>query len=125
MSDNIWFKIFAWLPFLPADEMEISLKFRYMGGRPYTPPVYRPELKEWIVGEQQQLNTLRYPVYHRLDVRVDRRFIFDRWNMVLFFDLVNIYNRDNIWSYQYNDDGTIDEVLHYNTLPVGGISLEF
>ena len=125
MSDNIWFKIFAWLPFLPADEMELSIKFRYMGGRPFTPPIYRAEIQEWIVEEQQQLNTQRYPIYHRLDVRIDRRFIFDRWNMVIFFDLVNIYNRDNIWSYQYNDDGTIENILHYKTLPVGGISLEF
>jgi outer membrane receptor protein involved in Fe transport len=125
MSESIWFKIFAWLPFLPADEMEISFKFRYMGGRPFTPPIYRAELREWVIEEQQQLNTQRYPIYHRLDIRIDRRFIFDRWNMVIFFDLVNIYNRDNIWSYQYNEDGTIDNILHYKTLPVGGISLEF
>jgi hypothetical protein len=38
---------------------------------------------------------------------------------------VNIYNNDNIWSYQYNDDGTIDEVLQFNTLPVGGVTIEF
>jgi outer membrane receptor protein involved in Fe transport len=120
-----WFKILSWLPFLPADELELSIKFRYMGGRPFTPPVYRPELREWIVGGQQQLNTDRYPDYHRLDVRIDRRFLFEKWNFVIFFDLVNIYNRDNIWSFQYNDDGTVDEILHYKTLPVGGISLEF
>ena len=125
IRSKIWFQIFSWLPFLPADEMELSVKFRYMGGRPYTPPVYYPELREWIVEAGQPLNTSRYPVYHRLDVRIDRRFIFQKLNLVIFFDLVNIYNRNNVWSYQYNDDGTVDEILHYNTLPVGGISLEF
>lgn len=41
----------------------------------------------------------------------------------LFFQ--NIYNQDNIWSYNYNDNGTRDRVLQYKTLPVGGVSVEF
>lgn len=124
MRSNFWFQIFSWIPFLPSDEMELSIKFRYMGGRPFTPPVYQPELREWIVEPQQPLNTKRYPAYHRLDVRIDRRFIFRKLNLTVFFDLVNIYNRDNIWDFQYNEDGTTTNILNYKTLPVGGISLE-
>jgi outer membrane receptor protein involved in Fe transport len=125
MKSKWWFHTVSWLPFMPSDEFEISLKFRYLGGRPFTPPVYRPELREWIVDETQSLNTERYPAYHRLDLRIDKWYSYRNWNFVIFFDLVNIYNNDNIWSYQYNDDGTIDEVLQFNTLPVGGVTIEF
>jgi hypothetical protein len=120
-----WYHALSWIPFFPADEVELSTKFRYLGGRPYTPPVYRPELKEWAVEEQQQLNSSRFPSYYRLDFRIDRRFIFDTWNLVIFFDVVNILNRDNIWNYNYNDDGSRERVLQYSTLPVGGVSVEF
>ena len=108
---------------------ELSLKFRYLGGRPYTPPVYYPHLQEWIVQETQQLNSKRYPQYHRLDLRIDHRFLFDNWSFVIFFDINNIYNRDNIWAYQYgvDDDGNkeVRDVLQYKTIPVGGFTIEF
>jgi outer membrane receptor protein involved in Fe transport len=120
-----WFYAISWLPIMPADEFEISLKFRYLGGRPFTPPVYKPELKKWVVEEQNELNTERYPAYNRLDLRIDKRYNYDNWSFVIFFDIVNIYNRDNVWSYQYNDDGTIDKVLQFNTLPVAGVTIEF
>jgi len=120
-----WFNFISWLPVAPADEFELSMKFRYLGGRPYSPPVYHPEWRSWVVEEDQQLNSNRYPVYHRFDLRIDRRFIFKTWNLVVFFDIMNIYNRDNIWEYQYNDDGSREDVLQFQTLPVGGVSLEF
>jgi len=44
---------------------------------------------------------------------------------VIFFDIVNIYNRENVWDYNYNDDGSRERVLQYQTLPVGGVSVEF
>ncbi len=119
------YKVFSWLPFVPADEVELSVKWRYLGGRPYTQPVYHPELQRWVVEETLELNGRRYPAYHRLDVRIDRRFLFHSWALVVFFDLVNVYNRDNIWDYQYNDDGTVSRVLQYKTMPVGGMTLEF
>ncbi|MCC5940121.1 MAG: TonB-dependent receptor [Balneolaceae bacterium] len=125
MKSNWWFHTISWLPFMPSDQFEISLKFRYLGGRPYTEPVYRPELRQWVVEENQLLNTERYPAYHRLDLRIDKMYSYPNWNFSIFFDLVNVYNRDNLWSFQYNDDGSIDRVLQFNTLPVGGVTIGF
>ncbi len=125
MKSNWWFHTISWLPFMPSDQFEISLKFRYLGGRPYTEPVYRPELREWVVEENQLLNTERYPAYHRLDLRIDKLYAYRNWNFTIFFDLVNLYNRGNLWSFQYNDDGSVDRVLQFNTLPVGGVTIEF
>jgi len=119
-----WYKSFNWI--LPlGDEVEYSVKFRYLGGRPYTPPVYHPEYRRWIVEETQAKNTERYPAYHRLDFRLDKRFFFDSWNFVLYFDVSNLYNQHNIWEYQYNDDGSKEKILQYETMPVGGFIIEF
>jgi len=38
---------------------------------------------------------------------------------------MNIYNKDNIWDYQYGDNGTKGEVWQYKTMPVGGFTIEF
>ncbi|MDZ7314962.1 MAG: TonB-dependent receptor [candidate division KSB1 bacterium] len=119
------YKIFSWLPFVPADDNELSVKWRYLGGRPYTKPVYHPEIQRWVIDENLPMNAHRYPAYHRLDLRLDRRFVFNTWAMIVFFDVINLYGRDNVWSYQYNDDGTVSQVNQFSTMPVGGVSLEF
>jgi len=52
-------------------------------------------------------------------------FIFKNWNMVVFLDMYNLLNRPNIWEYQYNDDGAIEDILQFEIFPVGGVSIEF
>jgi outer membrane receptor protein involved in Fe transport len=120
-----WFEFFNWLPIGLSDEYEISVKYRYLGGRPYTPPVYYPELRYWNHEEDQLFNTARYPIYGRLDLRIDRRFIFNTWSFVFFLDFWNVLGRDNIWGYQYDSDGSRDEVLQFQAMPIVGISFEF
>jgi len=127
---NSWiYDWISWFPLVPADEDEISIKWRYLGGRPFTPPVYHPEWREWVVEETQQLNTERFPEYHRLDFRIDKRFIFESWNLVTFLDIINIYGQDNLWNYNYGFDSEKgperEDVLQFQVFPVGGVSLEF
>ena len=124
LKEQLWYKLTAWL--LPlGDEVEFGFRYRYLGGRPYTARLYRPQYRNWRSNETELLNQVRYPYYSRFDFRLDRRFFFDNWNMVVYFDIMNVFDRDNIWEYQYNDDGTIEEVLQFQTFPVGGVSLEF
>ncbi len=118
-----WYKAFAWL--LPlADEQEFSIKFRYLGGRPYTLKTYQPQHHEWIVEPTQPFNGDRLPAYHRLDIRWDRRFFFDNWNLVMYFDFTNVYGQKNIWEYQYSEDGTKGNIYQFKTLPIGGVIIE-
>ena len=105
--------------------MDLSIRWRYLGGRPYTSPIYYKTLHEWVVDESVLSNDQRYPHYHRLDFRIDRRFMFQGWNIVTYFDLMNVYGRDNIWEYSYQDDGTIEEFLQWKVFPVGGMAIEF
>ena len=95
VKEKLWYKIFAFiLPF--ADETIFSVRWRFLGGRPYTMPNYYENLHRWVKDESLMLNANRFPAYHRFDFRIDRRYYFDSWNMVTYFDIMNIYGRDNI-----------------------------
>ncbi len=124
LSQKLVYKIFAWM--LPlGDQVETSIRFRYLGGRPYTRPRYYPELQHWFTDQNILLNSHRFPPYYRFDFRLDRRFMFNGWNMVTYFEMMNVFDRDNIWQYIYNDDGSIDRVLQFKVFPVGGMVIEF
>ena len=120
-----WFQALSWLPIGLSDEYEVSVKYRYLGGRPYTPLTYHIENQAWLLDPDQPINSARYPIYSRLDFRIDRRFIYNNWSLVFFLDFWNVLARDNIWGYQYDSDGTKDEVLQFQALPIVGISFEF
>jgi hypothetical protein len=120
------------LPF--SNDMEISARWRYSSGMPYTPAVYvtTEQHKEsgtsWTAGAWQatnNINAARYPDYHRLDLELSSRFNFSTWNLVILFSIQNIYNRQNIAYYQYNSDGTRENVYQFALLPVVGIEAEF
>ena len=124
-KENAWAKIFSWLPFMPSDEFEISFKFRYMGGRPFTPKTYDHTVRDWYVESSQSWNTARYEPYFRLDLMLQQRFYFNRVNMVVFWDFLNILNINNPWEYIYLADGTKEMYWQYKTMPVGGVIIEF
>ena len=123
--ENVWAKSFSWLPFMPSDEFEISFKFRYMGGRPYTPKTYDHRVRDWYVESSQLWNTARYEPYLRLDLMLQQRFYFKRVNMVVFWDFLNVFNTDNPWEYIYLVDGKKEMYWQYKTMPIGGMILEF
>jgi hypothetical protein len=71
---------------------EISSKFRYFTGAPFT-PVYRPaENNGAIQNLPEEYLSQRLQAGHLLDVRLDRRLNFSNWAMIVFLDVQNIYN---------------------------------
>ena len=66
---------------------EFSSKFRFATGRPYTP--YNADGTQNIAA----FNTSRIGANHSLDLRVDRRWNFEQWNLITYIDVQNIYNR--------------------------------
>jgi len=124
LEKNLLYKMTSWLlPF--GDEVELSCRWRYLGGRPYTRPNYHPEFQMWLLDEDVAVNTYRLPAYHRLDIRLDRRFMFNGWNIVTYLDIINVYNQKNIWAYSYESDGEVDTYDQFHFLPVGGLTVEF
>ena len=122
---TFWAKAFSWIPVMPADEYDISFRARYVGGRPYTPKVYDHNVRRWYTYQGQEWNTSRFGHYFRFDIMLLQRFYFNKVNLVAFWDIMNIYNRDNPWDWQYMEDGTREMVWQFKTFPVGGLTLEF
>lgn len=108
-----------------ADELEFSFRYRYVGGKPYSPQRYDHNLRQWFPAAEADFNTDRFKPYHRFDIMILWHVRFKRFNMISYFDLQNVTNRDNIWDIQYNPDGTTDWIYQYKVFPVGGFTLEF
>jgi hypothetical protein len=76
-----------------------GLKWRFVGGTPYTPYDFEASsLKAgWDVAggpifDFTQTNGLRFRDFHQLDLRVDKRYFFKNWSLMLYVDIQNAYN---------------------------------
>jgi len=111
------------------EKWEISGKFRYFTGVPYT-PVYKPganPLKpEYIKNIPQEYLSDRLGAGHHLDLRIDRYFNYDSWTLILFIDIQNIYNYKIPIKPTYDFyDKEIKTSNSIGILPSIGISAEF
>jgi len=119
------FPYISWMPFMVSDQLELSFRYSYSGGRPYTPKVYDFHHRVWYIDSDADYNTERFDYYSRLDIMILRRFNFKRINLTTYLDLQNIFDRNNEWDRVYLDDGTYKMSYQYKQLPVGGIMIEF
>lgn len=78
---------------------ELGAKFRMVGGRPYTPYDYEAsalisnyEVNKGGILDYSQLNTLRYELYHQLDVRVDKTWYWKHFSLNLYVDVQNLFS---------------------------------
>jgi len=104
-----------------------GIKYKYSGGRPYTPidPVASKQVNRAVYATDD-FNSARYPYYMRVDVRVDKKFDFKSSSLVAYIELQNVFDRENIYSYYWNeDDKRLSTIYQWAFFPVGGISLQF
>ena len=87
---------------------QIGARFRLISGNPETPVVGARYLATFdvylpIFGAA---NSTRLPLFHQLDVRIDKVWTFDAWTLDAYLDVVNAYNRraveGTIYSYDYS-----------------------
>lgn len=78
---------------------DAGFRFRYVGGAPYTPyDVEKSSLKEaWDIQGQGYLdytnfNSLRLKGFSQLDIRIDKRYFFKNWSLMLYVDIQNVLN---------------------------------
>ncbi len=111
----------------PTAGLEMSLRWIYAGGVPYTPiDVEQSILNHQGVLDENNINAERYPDYHSLNVRMDKRFFFSKTNLVIYASVWNAYAQKNVAEYYWNDtDQTIDEVYQWTFLPIVGVEYEF
>lgn len=82
-----------------AKNWELGAKFRLLGGAPYTPyDVALSSRKDvWDITGQgipdwDRLNEERFSIAHGLDVRLDKRWFYNKWSLNVYFDIQNLYN---------------------------------
>ncbi len=111
----------------PTPGLEMSLRWIYAGGVPYTPiDVEQSTINHRVVYDETHINEERYPDYHSMNVRLDKRFFFSKTNLVIYVSVWNAYNQKNIAEYYWNDtDQTVDEVYQWTLLPILGVEFEF
>lgn len=87
---------------------EVSSRFRLVTGNPTTPiatAVYDVG-QDGYTPVNGAYNSSRLPAFHQLDVRVDKRWVFNRWMLNLYLDVQNVYNHRNpegtAYSYDYS-----------------------
>ncbi len=106
--------------YILKDTWEFSGKFRVATGRPYTP--YNPDGTQ----DASRYNSERIPTNHSLDLRADRRWVFDSWTLITYIDVQNVYNRKPRSVPLYNErTRQREENQSIGILPSIGISAEF
>ena len=78
---------------------DIGMKWRFVGGSPYTPyDLERSALKSaWDLQGQGYLdygkfNSARLKAFHQLDLRIDKQYFLKGWSLMLYVDVQNVYN---------------------------------
>lgn len=78
---------------------EIGLKFRLAGGTPWTPfDLEKSSLIEVFdaegtgLADYTRLNENRTDMVHQMDIRIDKRFYFEKLSLNIYFDIQNVYN---------------------------------
>ena len=78
---------------------DFGFKWRYIGGAPYTPwDMTRSAIKTaWDaqgIGypDYSKFNQARLKAFHQLDLRIDKSWYYNKWSLMLYFDVQNAYN---------------------------------
>ncbi len=106
---------------------EFSARFTYAGGRPYTPfDIARSIEEKYGIRDLSRVNMAYYPAYLSLNLRMDRRFNFRNSNLVLFVDIWNVTNRENIAWYEWSNSARRSMAeTQWGLMPIFGLEWEF
>ncbi|MEJ2052423.1 MAG: TonB-dependent receptor [Calditrichaceae bacterium] len=83
---------------------DVRLKFLYGSGFPYTPSTFEivdEDKNIWgqVIGRR---NSARLPSYQRVDIRAGRQFSLGRFSSEIYLELINLFGRKNVYSYEWN-----------------------
>ena len=113
--------------YIPGNDWEFKIRWIYAGGAPYTPFDYEASKAAGVgIWDISRTNSERLPDYHSMNIRIDKRFYFASSNLLIYLSVWNVYNRQNIASYFWNEvKNEIDSETQWSTMPVMGVEYEF
>jgi hypothetical protein len=117
----------VWLVWHKSRRWSASALWRYATGRPYTPYDVTASL---IAGtgrfDRSKTNAVTYPAYHRLDLRAERVFTTRHSAVTLFVEVDNVYNRNNVYMYEWSKAlRGVQPILQWGLTPIGGVRFDF
>ncbi len=125
MYDNKF--IFSFIGgYKPTKDWEFSLRWSYAGGIPYT-PFDLAKSSQYKVGiiDENRINKERYPDYHSLNVRIDKKFFFSSQSIDIYLSVWNAYNRKNVTEHVWNvDENKQDTIYQWSIMPIFGVEWE-
>jgi len=92
-----------------------SARFHYNTGRPY--PIYDPRFR-WV-------DYQRLPAFPQLDLRGDKRFVFDSYLMDVYAELVNTTASREVFDEKLQSNGTMVTRAYRLVLPSVGVHIEW
>jgi len=111
----------------PSSGWEFSARWIFAGGPPYTPiDTAASHSLGRTVFDETRINDARYPDYHSLNLRVDRRFNWQHRSLIVYLSVWNAYDRKNVATYYWNTETNATEpIRQWGMLPLFGLELEF
>lgn len=98
---------------------DLGLKWRFVGGLPYSPyDLDRSEIVEaWNARGREYIdfsrfNALRSDAFHQMDVRIDKAYVFSKWQLGIYLDIQNLYN------FRLTEAPKLTRVLDGNEIPI-------
>jgi hypothetical protein len=75
--------------------------------------------------DDNRINSSRFPAYHSLNIRADKRFFFEKSTLIAYISIWNVYNRNNAQAIIWNQfDMRPETVSQFGLLPVFGLEWE-
>jgi len=78
---------------------DFGFRWRFVGGTPYTPLDVQKssQISAWNARGRGYLDYTRYNEkrlnsFHQLDFRIDKQYFFDKWTLMLYLDIQNVYS---------------------------------
>jgi len=111
-----------------SDRMSFSLRFR--AGSNFPAAGYYESRGDGRYFLSTERNTLRVPVYTRLDVRANRTFTWQTKRLTVFVEALNLYDRDNVRAASPGINGNTHQLFGvfdsmFPRIPSAGLLLEF
>ncbi len=107
----------------------IGARFRLTSGYPYTKYngyLYDADNDKYVGIPARDTNSAVLPLFHQLDIRVDKEWVFKAWKLGIYLEVQNVYYHKNpegiVYNYDYSKMGYLSALP---ILPVLGIKGTF